>query len=118
MMNRIAIICITAGALTACSQKPKDVRITDASAVSKVQSTSRSEPIFYNGKTYQFDLTPNGNGEFALKVSPMSAAQQKDAVQLATSSLGYYACIDARAGKLVSGPTFAGKTWKMTAMCS
>jgi hypothetical protein len=117
-MKRFAIFCFAAVALTACNQKPKDVRITDASAVAKVQSTSRSEPIFYNGKTYQFDLTPNGNGDFALKVSPMSAAQQKDAVQLATSSLGYYACVDGRAGKLVSGPSFAGKTWKMTAKCS
>jgi hypothetical protein len=117
-MNRFATFCIATLALTACNQKPKDVRITDVSAVAKVQSTSRSEPIFYNGKTYQFDLSPTGDGQFAIKVSPMTAAQQKDAVQLAISSLGYYACVDGRAGRLVAGPSFAGKTWKMTARCS
>jgi hypothetical protein len=117
-MNRFAIFSIAALALAACNPKPKDVHVTSSTALAKVQSTSRSEPIFYNGKTYQFDLSPNGNGEFALKVSPMSAAQQRDAVQLATSSLGYYACVNGRAGRLVNGPTFQGKTWKMTAKCS
>ncbi len=117
-MNRFATVCIAALTLAACNQKPNEVRVTSESAVAKVQSTSRSEPIFYNGKTYQFDLSPNGNGQFALKVSPMTAAQQKDAVQLATSSLGYYACVDGKAGKLLGVPTHAGKTWKMTARCS
>jgi hypothetical protein len=113
------LFCLLAAiALAACDQKPKEIRVTNESAVAKVQSTSRSEPIFYNGKTYQFDLAPNGGGTFALKVSPMTAAQQKDAVALATSSLGYYACVDGKAGKLLSEPSFAGKTWKMTASCS
>ncbi len=117
-MNRFAIFCIAALALAGCNQKPSEVRVTNESAVAKVQSTSRSEPIVYNGKTYQFDLAPNGDGQFALKVSPMTAAQQKDAVQLAISSLGYYACVDGKAGKLLGEPTHAGKTWKMTARCS
>jgi hypothetical protein len=111
-------LLLLATTLAACDQKPKEVRVTNESAVAKVQSTSRSEPIFYNGKTYQFDLTPNASGEFALKVSPMTAAQRKDAVQLATSSLGYYACVDGKAGKLMGEPSFTGKTWKMTAKCN
>ncbi len=117
-MYRFAMLCTVSLALAACNTKPNEVRVTSESAVAKVQSTSRSEPIFYNGKTYQFDLSPKGDGQFALKVSPMTATQQKDAVQLATSSLGYYACVDGKAGKLVAGPSFAGKTWKMTARCS
>ncbi len=115
-----AFVTLVALTLSACSQTSKDIRVTNkkAAAVAQVQATSRSEPIFYNGKTYQFDLFPRGEGLFALKVSPMRATQEKDAVAVATSSLGYYACADGKAGQLLGKPAFSGKTWTLQARCS
>jgi hypothetical protein len=109
---------IAALLLAGCNHTGNKVRISNSAAVAEIQTTSRSEPIFYNGRTYQFDLTPASNGQFALKVSPMAANQEKDAIALATSSLGYYACVSGKAGKLVGKPQFSGKTWKMDATCS
>ncbi len=116
-MLKILMISLTVLTLAGCAKKVAEVRVAKSDAVAEIQSRSRSEPIFYNGKTYQFNLDPAGEGKFALQVSPMAASQQKDAVALATSSLGYYACPSGSAGKLVDKPTFGGKTWKMTAVC-
>ena len=117
MLKHLCLVVLLS-TLIACAQKPKQVRVADSDAVAELQSKSRSEPIFYNGKTYRFELKPAGGGEFALQVSPMSQSQEKDAVAVATSSLGYYACVSGKAGRLTGKPTFAGKSWRMTAACS
>ena len=49
---------------------------------------ARSEPIFYNGKTYQLDFGPASGGAYDMVVSGMSSKQKKDAVAVATSALG------------------------------
>jgi hypothetical protein len=116
-MLKSVLLCLTAIALLACAQKPK-LRVETTDAVAEIQSKSRSEPIYYNGKTYTFDLKPLGGGQFALQVKPMSQAQEKDAIAVATSSLGYYACVSGKAGRLTNKPAFAGKSWSMTAVCS
>jgi hypothetical protein len=117
-MLRYLTLIMIALTLCNCTRKSAEVRVTSDAAVAEVQAKSRSEPIFYNGKTYQFNLDPVTGGRFALSVSPMSPAQQNDAVALATSSLGYYACVSGKAGKLVDKPEYAVKTWKMTAVCN
>ena len=84
----------------------------------KPVAQSRSEPIFYNGKTYQLDFGPTGTkGIYALSVAGMSAKQQKDAVAVATSSLGYYACPEGQRGQLTNQPSYAQSKWAMTAKC-
>ena len=50
-------------------------------------------------------------------VSGMSASQQKDAVAVATSSLGYFACPEGQKGKLLANPAYAGGKWRMPAKC-
>jgi hypothetical protein len=102
--------------LAGCPQN--EVRVTPGSGTGQVQTQSRSETVFYNGKQYVFDLNHVSGSQFALKVSPMSATQEKDAVALATSSVGYFACPSGKAGKLSGKPEFSGRTWKMTAFCS
>jgi hypothetical protein len=107
-------VCVMAVLLAGCPQN--EPRIT--SSAGAVQTQSRSEPVFYNGKTYTLDLDHLSGAQFALKVSPMSAAQEKDAVAVATSSVGYFACPSGKPGKLTGKPEFSGRTWKMTAICS
>jgi hypothetical protein len=115
-MNRIlpALLLIT---LSACSQSPSTVRITNEPAVAQVQAKSRSEPVFYNGKTYQLDFAPDAGGGYAMSVSGMSAKQEKDAVAITTSSLRYFACKDSQTSKLLSQPTYTDSKWKLTAHC-
>lgn len=84
-----------------------------------VQTKSRSEPIFYNGKTYQLDYSYlEGEGLFDMRVSGMGPKQQKDAVALATSSLRYFACPDGQTGKLQGQPAYDGGQWRMQARCA
>ncbi len=118
-MKKIVIMICSAIALTACAKKP-DVDIVNKPDVAapKAIAKSRSEPIFYNGKTYQLDFGPTASsGIYALSVAGMSPKQQKDAVAVATSSLGYYACPEGQRGQLTNKPAYAENKWAMTAKC-
>ena len=118
-MNRNINLIFSAALLVGCSNTPSAVRITNEPAPSAVvQAKSRSEPIFYNGKTYKLDFAPQVSGGYAMAVSPMTGKQEKDAVAVATSALRYYACKDSQKSSLVSKPRFAENAWRMTAQCS
>lgn len=82
----------------------------------KAQTKSRSEPIFYNGKTYQLDFSHTA-GVFDMRVSGMGPKQQKDAVAVATSALRYFACPDGQNGQMIGTAKFAGTVWKLRAKC-
>jgi predicted SPOUT superfamily RNA methylase MTH1 len=105
--------------LAACSQ-PKTVDITRGSQ--KVQTASRTEPIFYNGKHYSLRYTYNESLKvFDMKVTgttaTMKAGDQKDAEAIATSALGHFACPDGQRGRLSNTPKYAGGAWSMQARC-
>jgi ABC-type Fe3+-citrate transport system substrate-binding protein len=107
--------------LAACSSKPSNIDINSGGARS-VQTQSRSEPIFYNGKHYALNYSYNDAMKaFDMKVSgttsPMKADAQKDAVNIASSSLGYFACPDGQRGRLVGAPKFKGGVWALQARC-
>ena len=114
-MKKIALVICGLALLPGCASK-SNVNINGGPAT--VQTKSRSEPIFYNGKTYQLDFAPAGKGTFNMAVAGMGPKQEKDAVQLATSSLRYYACPDGKTGKLLNQPSYAGGTWRMAAHCA
>ena len=105
--------------VAACSQQQDSVRVTSEKPVApQPASSARVEPVFYNGKTYQFRLTPLQAGSYQLSVRGMSSAQQKDAVAVATSSLRYFACREGQTGKLATQPRYANGIWSMTAGCA
>jgi len=109
------ILLAVALGLAACSQS--DVRVTRDKPAPQVVMKPRSEPIFYNGKTYQLDFAPKGPNLFDMSVSGMGPSQQKDAVAVATSSLGYFACPEGQKGKLQANPLYASGRWRMQARC-
>lgn len=107
--------------LAACSSKPGNIDINSGGA-RKVQTQSRSEPIFYNDKHYALNYTYNdAMNAFDMKVSgttaPMKPDSQKDAVNIASSSLGYFACPDGQRGHLVGTPKFKSGVWALQARC-
>jgi hypothetical protein len=106
-------------ALLACSRPDNGVRVSVEKPipVAPVQ-TARSEPIFYNGKTYQLRFAPMSGGNYDMSVANMSAGQQKDAVAVATSSLRYFACPEGKTGKLTNQPQYVASIWKMSARCA
>ena len=104
--------------LAACQGDGVSIKAEKQTASAAVIDRPRSEPIFYNGKTYQLDFAPAGKGTFNMAVAGMGPKQEKDAVQLATSSLRYYACPDGKTGKLLNQPSYAGGTWRMAAHCA
>lgn len=114
-MNRLVLAVATTAALSAC-KSASTVRITNDKPQA-VQTASRSEPIFYNGKTYKLDFSSRDAGLFDMAVSGMGPKQKKDAVAVATSSLGYFACPDGQRGRLQNDPAYADAKWRMQAKC-
>jgi len=105
--------------LAACSQS-KNVDITRGSQT--VQTASRTEPIFYNGKHYNLRYSYNESLKvFDMKVNgttaAMKAGDQKDAEAIATSALGHFACPDGQRGRLSNTPKYAGGAWSLQARC-
>jgi hypothetical protein len=113
------VVCLLAVGLAGCSSQDKGVRITaeKPAAPAAPPARPRSEPVFYNGKTYNLDFAPSGGGAFAMVVKGMSGKQQKDAVAVATSSLRYFNCPEGQTGLLTNQPVYVGTFWKMNARC-
>lgn len=116
--NRVlaaAVLAILAG----CSS-PSKVGVTTGG---KVQTASRSEPIFYNGQHYQVNYTYNeGLKLFDMKVSgtsvAMTANDRNAATAIATSALRYFACPDNLSSRLTGEPQFASAVWSVRAKCA
>ena len=122
MKSILASLAILALALllTACNNEANGVRISTEKkkvAPAAVVLKPRSEPIFYNGKTYHLDFAPGTGGAFDMAVGGMNAKQEKDAVAVATSSLRYFACPEGKTGKLTNKPAYDGGAWKLQARC-
>jgi hypothetical protein len=119
-MTRFAVLSLIL--LTACAQQSATrveslppVAQPPAAKTEKV-ANARTEPVFYNGKTYQLSFG-KGKGGYAMRVAGMSAGQKKDAIAVATSSLRYFACKDGQDSKVTSGPNYQGGIWAMSAAC-
>jgi hypothetical protein len=113
-MKKIALVICAFALLAGCTTGSKVTFNRGAT----VQTASRSEPIFYNGKTYQLDYNfIEGQGAFDMKVSGLSPKQQQDAVNIATSGLSYFACPDGQRGKLIGMPIYVSKKWTAYAKC-
>lgn len=117
-MNRVIIIF--ALAIAACSQQPQGVRVGQLEPAAPPPAPmvkAKTEPVFYNGKTYTLSVTPLAAGSYSLRISGMSAAQQKDAQGLATSAFHHFTCKDSQKTSFTSGPTYVGSSWQATARC-
>ena len=115
-MNRFIVIPFAAVLLAACAGN-SNVKITH-NGPAAVQTKSRSEPVFYNGRTYRLDYEfVESDTAFDMRVSGMGPKQQKDAVAVATSALGYFACPEGQKGHLDGQPGYAAGVWKLQARC-
>lgn len=113
------ILLVAAGILLASCGNDPGVRIVSGKTKSTAAPApaSRSEPVFYNGKTYRLDFSQRSGGVYDMTVSGMTAKQQKDAEAVATSSLGYFACPEGQRGMLQASPAYADAKWRMQARC-
>jgi hypothetical protein len=120
-MKNLLLFGILACALAGCTKSDNGVRVStvkpEAAAPAPVVQEARTEPIFYNGKNYRLKFAPIGKGVYDLAVLDMTAKQQKDATNIATSAIRYFACPDGKTGKLVQQPSYVDGTWRMSARC-
>lgn len=118
-MFRPSVSALALLTLAACSQKePGDVRFTHNTGAAPVQTASRSEPVFYNGKTYRLDYSyQTASNSFAARVSGMKPTQGTDAQGLATSAIGHFACPSGR-GKLAGSPSYDAGIWSVPTACA
>ena len=106
-MKKIALVICGFALLAGCTTGSK---VTFNRGAATVQTASRSEPIFYNGKTYQLDYNYiEGKAAFDMKVSGLGPKQQQDAMNISTAALSYFACPDGQRGKLIGMPIYVGK---------
>jgi hypothetical protein len=115
-MKNVGLVICVATLLAGCVTKP-DVSVNRGPAT--VQTGTRSEPVYYNGKTYHLDYTytPAQGGVFDMKISGLSPKQQQDAMNIAISSLGYFACPDGQRGKIRGLPIYVDRKWNLFAQC-
>jgi hypothetical protein len=116
------LFCVLAALvfLSGCANQANSVRVSRDVAPTPVvakPATARTEPIFYNGKTYTLAFSPGEKGSYAMAVRGMTGAQQKDATNVATSAIRYFACPDGKTGKLVENPRYVENEWRMTTRC-
>jgi hypothetical protein len=119
MKTKISLLFI-ALALASCTNNTPKVRVenTKPEAPKPLPAPkARTEPIFYNGKTYTLKFSPVDKGRYDISVLGMSAKQQKDAVAVGTSSIRYFACPDEQTGKLTEQAKYVGGIWQMQARC-
>lgn len=107
--------------VVACSSK-SNVSVTSGGG-GTVQTTSRSEPIFYNGQHYKIDFAYNQAVRlFDIQVAGTSLAMTpkdgKAATAIATSALGHFACPSKLSGRLVGQPRYSAGRWSMQAACA
>lgn len=118
---RVHILFVMVLLVAGCSSADKGVRVSQDVQTPAVapapKVASRTEPIFYNGKTYTLKFAPTDGGVYAMSVLGMGAGQKKDAIAVATSSLRYFKCKDGQNGLLKSGPSYVDSTWNLTAKC-
>ena len=114
-MKNIALVICALALLGACTSSKVSFNKTSQT----VQTTSRSEPIYYNGKTYQLDYVYiEGKGAFDMKVSGLGPKQQQDAMNITTSALGYFACPDGLRGRVMGLPIYVERKWTIYAKCA
>ena len=102
-MKKCLFVAFAALMLNACSQEPTGVRVTqEAPPAAAIVVKPRTEPVFYNGKTYQVSLSPAGNGAAQISIAGMNENQKKDASGLATSALHHFTCKDSQKAVLLS----------------
>lgn len=120
-MNRLFFMLPLTLIIVGCSQQSSGVHITQTvpatPAAKIVKASPRSEPVFYNGKIYQINFSPDPAGGYAFAISGMTAAQQKDAIAISTSSLRQFACTEKQSGKLLTQPQFTEGKWRLSAHC-
>jgi hypothetical protein len=111
--------CLCIVLLLGCTAKDNGVRVSQGKPEPEVPKAvaARTEPIFYNGKTYTLKFAPAGAGAYDVAVLGMSAKQQKDATNVATSAIRYFACPDGKTGKLTEQPRYTETEWRMAARC-
>jgi hypothetical protein len=105
--------------LVGCTAKDTGVRVSNTKPEPALVKpvAARTEPVFYNGKTYTLKFAPTEQGRYNVSVAGMSAKQQKDATNVATSAIRYFACPEGQTGKLTDQPRYTESEWRMAARC-
>lgn len=117
-MNRFLILTLVL--LSACSHDSAGIRIAhDAPAQAPAAvMAARTEPVFFNGKTYSMGLSPDGQGGYAISVAGMSGTQGKDAAELTKTAFHHFTCKDSQTAKFASSPSFDGSKWNSHGRCA
>jgi len=116
-MNRFVFVPLVTLALAGCSHDPSGVRISRDEPSPDVKVATRTEPVFYNGKTYQVGIAPSGDGGISLSISGMGANQVRDANEVTLSAMHHSSCKDSQRVVLTQPAAFNGGVWRASGRC-
>jgi hypothetical protein len=107
--------------LVACQKTPLPPEPVEKPQA-KVQTGSRTEPVFYNGRQYQVSYNHDAaRGDFDVRVKglgkPMDAGDGARAQDIASGVLRHFACPKGLTGRIAGTPAYEAGTWRMTARC-
>ena len=124
-LKLIAVLGLTAVTVSAClSDRPKLASV-NSSPPQLEQGPARSEPLFYNGRTYQVQFRHVGAEQvYAVNVSARGRVLGKTAAdgrvmsEVGRNAINHFACQDGQKAQVLDGsvqPGIAG--WNMRARC-
>ena len=123
--NLFAFLGLTGLTVSACaSEKPK-LAMVNANPSPYAQGQAHTEPLFYNGRTYQvqfrhivaeqvFDVNVSAPGR-SLGKTP---ADSRIVSEVGRNAINHFACKDDQKAQIVDGSVQPGTVgWKMRAQC-
>jgi len=125
-LKLIAALGLTAVTVSAClSDRPKFASV-NSSAPQHEQGPARTEPLFYNGRTYQVQFRPIGAEQvYAVNVSARGSVLGKTAAdgrvmsEVGRNAINHFVCQKGQKAQVLDGsvqPGIAG--WNMRARCA
>ena len=120
-MSAKKLIAVMALALAACAKPAPPPELVEKPQA-KVQTASRSEPVFYNGRQYRVSYSHDAQrGEFDVRVKginkPIGSDDGAQAQDIASGVLRHFACPKGLTGRIAGTPSFDAGTWAMQARC-
>jgi len=125
-LKLIAVLGLTGVTVSAClSDRPKPASVSSISPQPE-QGPARTEPLFYNGRTYHVQFRHIGAEQvYAVNVSARGSVLGKTSAdgrvmsEVGRNAINHFACQDGRKAQILDGSVQPGNVgWKMRARCA
>ena len=120
-----AVSGMVALGVSACASEKPELATINSNPSPYAQGAAHSEPLFYNGRTYQVQFRHIvGEQVYTVNVTARggslgrTAADRRTASEVGRNAIGHFACEDGQKAKILKGSAQPGAVgWNMRARC-